>query len=76
MTPQFKEKLERRREQLYAAVKANRPDLYRRAVEVGHMAMEAFGGSNELQRCARVEMSAMELAALAAGIDVPLDQQP
>ena len=70
MTPDMKERLEKRRKALYAAVKNNRPDLYERAVQIGHMAMADFGGHDENKRAAVVEGAAMSLVAEAAGIDV------
>ena len=70
MTPELKEKIERRRRALYLAVKHERPDLYEAAVRVGHMALIDFGGANELARSAAVEIAAMDLVARAAGIDV------
>lgn len=70
MTPDMKERIEKRRKALYLAVKQQRPDLYEGAVQVGHMATVDFGGSDELKRAAAVENAAMSLAAQAAGIDV------
>lgn len=70
MTPERKERIERRRVQLYAAVKNNRPDLYTKAIEIGHLATVAFSGADETRRAAIVEIAAMELAARAAEIDV------
>lgn len=67
MTPDMKERLEKRRKALYLAVKQQRPELYEGAVKVGHMAMVDFGGSDEVKRAAAVECAAMSLAAEAAG---------
>lgn len=70
MTPDMKERIEKRRKALYLAVKQQRPDLYEGAVHVGHMAMVDFGGKDEVKRAAAVENAAMSLAAQAAGIEV------
>ena len=66
----MKEKIERRRKELYRAVKAQRPDLYESAVAVGHMARPMFhpNGTDEDAIAAEVECCAMQLAAKAAGI--------
>ena len=71
MSPDLKERIERRRKALYAAVKAERPDLYEAAVRVGHMALIDFGGRDENKRAATVEIAAMDLAATAAEITIP-----
>jgi hypothetical protein len=70
---EFQERMERRRKALYQAVKAERPDLYQRAVEVGHMALADFGGRDEAKRAAAVEAAAMSLAAEAAGLPIRLE---
>ena len=67
MTPE-REKLERRRAALYAAVKNARPDLYERAVQVVHLALIDFGGVDENKRAALVEAAVMSLVAEAAEI--------
>ena len=72
MTPDMLERLERHRKALYLAVKNNRPDLYERVVQVGHLALPDFGGRDDNKRAATVEHSVMALVAEAAGIDVPL----
>lgn len=69
MTPDMKERIEKRREALYLAVKNLRPDLYEGAIRVGHLALISFGGNDETRRAAAVECAAMDLAAAAAGID-------
>lgn len=68
----LKERIERRRKELYRAVKAQRPDLYESAVAVGHMALPIFHkpGADENDIAAEVEACAMQLAAKAAGIDI------
>lgn len=65
---QLKRKLEEHRKALYAAVKQDRPDLYRRCVEVGHLAMPEFGGPDPVRRAASVEAAAMLLVAEALGL--------
>ena len=81
MSPQVQERLEYLRKQLYANVRNHRPDLYRRAVEISHLATIAFGGADEQRRAARMETAVMGLVAEAAGIN-PLtseerdDQEP
>jgi hypothetical protein len=67
---QLREKMRKRREALYAAVRAQRPDLYESAVKVGHMAMIDFGGADETKRAAGVEHAVMSLLAEAAGIRI------
>ena len=74
MTPDMKEKMERRRKAVYNAVRAANPDLYCRAVEVAHMATVEFGGKDETRRAAIVEACIMELLIDAAGIEV--EHQP
>ena len=70
MTDDMKERLERRRKELYATVKNARPDLYEAAIQCGHMALPEFGGQDPIRRAASVEACAMSLAAQAAGIEV------
>lgn len=70
MTPEMKEKIKKRRDAVYLAVKQQRGDLYRQAVNIGHLAMIDFGGSDENKRAAEVEAAVMSLVAEAAGIDV------
>ena len=70
MTPAMEEKIKRHRKALYLTMKQERPDLYELAIRVGHMALSNFGGHDETKRAATVEISAMELAAKAAGIKV------
>lgn len=67
MTPAMKDKIERGRKALYLAVKANRPDLYQMAIRVGEMAIFHHGVSIEC--AAEIELGAMNLAAVASGID-------
>jgi hypothetical protein len=69
---QLKEKIEKRRKELYRAVKAQRPDLYESAVHVGSMARPIFhpSGTDEQAIAAEVEACAMQLAARAAGIEI------
>jgi hypothetical protein len=68
MDEQLKRKLEERRKALYIAVRNQRPDLYRKAVEVGHLALTNFGGTDENKRAAIVEAAVMSLVADAAEI--------
>ena len=58
------------RKALYLAVKQQRPELYRRVVEVAHLSMPEFGGDDPVKRAAGVENAVMSLVAEAAGIDV------
>jgi phytoene/squalene synthetase len=70
MTPEMKEKIEKRRKELYRAMKAQHPDLYQAAVAVGHMALPIFhpAGTDEQAIAAEVECCAMQLAAKAVGL--------
>ena len=70
MTPDMQERIRKRREALYLAVKQQRPDLYRKAVEVAHLSMPEFGGNDPVKRAAGVENAVMSLVAEAAGIEV------
>ena len=60
--------MEERRKALYALVRTNAPELYERAVQVGHMATPEFGGHDPLKRAANVEAAAMSLVAEALGL--------
>jgi hypothetical protein len=64
----MKAKIEKRRSALYAAVKAQRPDLYQSAIYVAEIAACKHGVS--LACAADIETAAMDLAASAAGISV------
>lgn len=58
MDEQTKRKLEAARDRCYTEVKSKRPDLYRKAVEIGHLAMPEFSGKH----CAlNVEYAVMSL---------------
>jgi hypothetical protein len=57
--PNLQRRLEERRQALYLAVKQQRPELYRRAVEVAHLSMVEFGGRDEVKRSASVENAIM-----------------
>ena len=70
MDEQMKERLARRQKELYRAVRANRPDLYEKAVQIGHLAMLDFGGHDENKRAATVEHAVMSLVADLEGIVV------
>ena len=70
MSPDMKEKIERGRKALYLAVKNNRPDLYQRAVQIASVAQ--INGNLKLDLAAEIESACMDLAAVAAGITVPL----
>lgn len=72
----FQERLEKHRKTLYLAVRNNRPDLYRRAVEIGHLAMPEFGGDDPLKRSVVVESAAMSLIAEALGLDTMQPADP
>lgn len=63
------ERIRKRREALYLAVKQQHPDLYRRAVEVAHLSMIEFGGHDEIKRAAGVENAVMSLLAEALEIN-------
>ena len=64
----LKDRIERRRQALYLAVKNARPDLYRKAVEVGHLGLSSFI-RDENKRAAEIEAAVMWLIAEAAEID-------
>lgn len=72
MNPDMKAKIEKRRKEIYRAMKAQRPGLYESAVYVGHMALREFHppGTSEQAIAAEVEACAMQLAATAAGIAI------
>lgn len=74
MSPEMSTRIEERRKAFYLAVKNHSPKLYEAAVRVGHMAMQDFGGTDEVKRAATVEACAMDLIVQAAGIDVPIDR--
>jgi len=61
MNHNTQERMERRRKAVYNALKSAHPGLYRRAVEVAHMALIEFGGRDETKRAAIVEACIMEL---------------
>lgn len=61
----MKAKMEERRKALYAQVRNVAPELYERAVQIGHLAMPEFGGHDVLKRAATVEAAAMSLVAEA-----------
>lgn len=63
MTVDVQRLLKQRRKALYVAVGQNRPDLYRRAVDISHLSLIAFGGDDETKRAALVEGSIMSLIA-------------
>jgi hypothetical protein len=65
---QLERKLKERREQLYATVRNYSPELYERAVQIGHLALPEFGGQNPEKRAATVEAAAMSLIAEAVGL--------
>lgn len=58
---ELREKIQRRRAETYLWVKNYRPELYEKAVRIGHMAMIDFGGSDEIKRAAEVEAAVMDL---------------
>ena len=68
MTDEQLRKLEERRKALYAAVRNNAPELYERAVQIGHLALPEFGGHDPNKRAACVEAAAMSLVAEALGL--------
>lgn len=70
MDANIKEKIEQNRKATYAAVRNADPDLYRRVVEIGHLATIEFGGADELTRAVAVESAAMGLVAQALGLVV------
>lgn len=70
MTPDMKERIEKRRKALYLAVKQEQPELYRKAVEIAHLAMIEFGGHDEVKRAAAVETAIIGLLADATGVMV------
>ena len=76
MSPNRLELLERRRKAVYDAVRAANPELYWRAVEIGHLALIDFGGNDETRRAATVEASVMSLLATALNIEVTTEQNP
>ena len=70
MTPEMQERIDKRRKALYLAVKQQEPELYRKAVEVAHLAMIDFGGADEVKRAAAVENAIISLIADARGVEV------
>ena len=70
MDEQMRERLVLRQKELYRVVRANRPGLYERAVQIGHLAMVDFGGRDENKRAAGVEHAVMSLVAELEGIVV------
>ena len=72
MNQDLKEKIEKRRKELYRAMKARHPDLYEKAVAVGHMALPIFHKRDTTPEAiaAEVECCAMQLAAQAVGLDL------
>jgi hypothetical protein len=54
---------ERRRAEIYAAVKNADMEIYVRVVEIATLADPRFGGSNVSRRCMKVEVAVMSLVA-------------
>lgn len=53
----------------YIVVQQSRPDLYRRAVEIGHLGDPAITGPNTRKRCRDIEASVMLLICDVAGLE-------
>lgn len=68
LTPGLRERIAKRRKQVYLAVKNHRHDLYEGAVRVGEMAIINYGVS--VEAAAEIECAAMDLVATALGIDI------
>lgn len=69
MNNSAEERIKKHRELLYRAVKAHSPDLYRRAVEIGHLGLSGFI-ADENRRAAEIEAAVIYLIADIKGVDI------
>ena len=64
-----------RQKAVYAALKNADMGLYRRAVEIAHLAMIDFGGRDKNKRAAAVETAVMSLLVEVLGITVHTEEE-